>query len=219
MTEVQKKLPKFIETKARVWYRTLNKNGTGFLYRKDFDAMADDFISEFKLEEKVASELRSWMVDGWKAFIDCGTDSDNTKDIKAAAFSKDMIPHTFKVAEKILNGEFITEDMYIDAYTEVVSLFPDLFEFCFRKMVNVFFGVFDTDKDGMIDEADMIRGLRCFGFTKAEPVKAVYAELEKNSDGKVEFPTYIAAWIEFMKGEDENAPMGKYFTPEMCSTR
>ena len=175
--------------------------------RSDFNEMADSFISEFKLDEKAGGEIRGWLVHGWDTLIKY---SNPTVPGEKAMLSQDTTPFTLLIAEKMAKGERINEDLFINAYNEIFNTNQALFPTVLGQMVSSFFNVFDTDQDGYITAADMIRGLRCFGIDQSEALKNVFAGLDKSGGGKIDRDTYIAAWVEFMTGADENAPMAKY---------
>lgn len=211
MSKDEKKLSPFIESKARTWYKLTNKNKTGFMDRSDFSKMADSFISEFKLDDKAGEEIKGWLVHGWDTLIKY---SKATVPGEKAMLSQDTTPFTLLIAEKIAKGERINEDLFINAYDEVLNTNKALFPTVLGQMVSSFFNVFDTDQDGYITDGDMIRGLKCFGIDQSEALKRVFAELDKTGSGKIDRDTYIAAWVEFMTGSDENAPMAKYLNAD-----
>ncbi|KAL4227020.1 glycerol-3-phosphate dehydrogenase [Mactra antiquata] len=201
------KLPKIIEQKVRTWYRLHNKKKNGFMTKSDFVEMTQQFIEEYDLSTPVAEKVRSWLVHGWSSMIEfIKTSEDNGNAL-------DTVPTVLKVA-KILSSEGkVTEDMYVHAYIESMQLQPSPFPTCFRQMVSLFFNVFDTDKDGYLTVDDLIRGLRCFGITNTEAVRAVFNDIDVNNTGKIDMECYISAWVEFMTGTDANAAMAKHFTP------
>ena len=207
MSSCEQKLSPFIEGKARTWYRLTNKNKTGYMNKSDFNEMADCFISEFKLDEKSGEEIRGWLVHGWDTLIKY---SKPAAPGEKAMLSPDTTPFTLLIAEKMAKGERINEDLFINAYHEILNTNQALFPTVLGQMVSSFFNIFDTDQDGYITAEDMIRGLRCFGIDQSEALKNVFAELDKSGRGKIDRDTYIAAWVEFMTGADKNAPMAKY---------
>ena len=178
--------------------------------KSDFNDMADAFISEFKLDEDTGNEIRSWLVDGWDALIACSK-TKGEKPFESHEFS----PLTLKIAEKISKGDNIDEDLYINAFHEVLNTNKGLFQTVFSKMVSAFFNIFDTDKDGFVTEKDMIRGLKCFGIDQSEALKRVFAELDSTKSGKVDRESYVSAWVEFMCGNNEQAPMAKHLNPNI----
>ena len=214
MPKDQRKLPPFIEGKVRLWYRLTNKNKTGFMSKNDFNEMADTFISEFKLDDKIGKEIRSWLVDGWDALITQG----NAKPQAGAReplITKEAAPLTLKLAANISKGDKINEDLYVDAYSEILNISKDLFINVFAQMVSTFFSIYDTDRDGLISEEDMKRGLKCFGIDKSDALKKVFAELDTTGSGKVGRELYVSAWVEFFTGIDETAPMAKHLNPKI----
>lgn len=212
MQKGEKKLSPFIERKVRTWYRLTNKNKTGYMDRSDFNKLADSFILEYSLDDKTGGEIRGWLVDGWDTLIKyTKTETPGEK----ALLSPQTTPFTLLIAEKISKGERINEDLYINAYSEVLKTTKDLFPTVLGQMVTSFFNVFDTNHDGLITEADMIRGLKCFGIDKTEVLKNVFAEMDKCGNGNIDLESYISAWVEFMTGSDENAPMAKYIKPDI----
>ena len=212
MPKDAKKLAPFIESKARTWYRLTNKNKTGFMDKSDFNDMAETFIKEFKLDEKTGNELRAWLVDGWDALIEQG----KTKLAgEKSLVSQDTTPFTLLIAEKIAKGERINEDLYINAYNEVINANKELFPTVLAQMVSSFFDVFDTDNDGFITEENMVRGLKCFGIDQSDALRKIFSELDKSGSGKLDRDSYIAAWVEFMTGFNEGAPMAKYLNPDI----
>ena len=214
MPKGQKKLSPFIEGKVRLWYRLTNRNKTGFMAKTDFNEMADTFISEYKLDDKTGKEIRSWLVDGWDALITQGNAKPPAGGGKQM-ITKEIAPTTLTLAEKISKGESINEDLYIDAYSEILFISKDLFIAVFSQMVSTFFSMYDTDKDGLISEEDMKRGLKCFGIDKPEALKKVFAELDTTGSGKVGPEVYVSAWVEFFTGVDETAPMAKHLNPKI----
>lgn len=180
--------------------------------KSDFNEMADCFISEFKLDEQSGKEIRSWLVDGWDALITMGkTETEG----EAPLISKEATPLILLIADKITKGDKINEDLYIDAYNEVLNLNKGLFSLVFSQMVSAFFTVFDIDKDGYITLNDMIRGLTCFGIAQSDALKLVFAELDSAGSGKVDRDTYVSAWVEFMTGTNERAPIAKHLNPKI----
>ena len=206
------KLPLFIEGKVRLWYRLTNKNKTGFMSKMDFNEMADSFISEFGLAEKTGKEIRSWLVDGWDALI---AFSKTTVEGEEPLISQQTTPLTLMIAEKITKGDKINEDLYIDAYSEVLGINKGLFPAVFSQMVSAFFNIFDTNKDGFITVDDMTRGLKCFGIDQSDPLKLVFAELDSTGSGKIDRDTYVSAWLEFMTGMNKAAPIAKHLNPRI----
>ena len=210
MSKQQKKLEPFIEGKVRLWYRLTNKNKSGFMTKSDFNDMAEAFISEFKLDEATGKEIRSWLVDGWESLI---TYAKASAKGKQPLVSEKTTPLTLLIAEKISKGDQIDEDLYINAFHEVLKMNEDVFKVVFSQMVSAFFNIYDTDKDGLITETDMIRGLKCFGIDQSEALKEVFAELDSTGSGKVDRDSYVGAWVEFMCGTKEDAPMAKHLNP------
>ena len=207
MSKHESNLTPFVERKARAWYRLTNANKTGYMDRADFNKMADTFISEFELGEKQGAEIRAWLVDGWEALINqIKPDTPG----KPPLVSQESMPFTFLVAEKIANGDKINEELYLNAYQEVLNINKNLFPTVLTQMVSSFFDVFDTDSDGYITAENMIRGLKCFGIDKPDALTKVFAGLDTAGKGKIDKDTYAAAWVEFMTGSDEDAPMAKY---------
>lgn len=195
-----------------MWYRLHNKKRNGFMSRKDFIEMADSFIAEFKLDAEMAHEIRSWLVDGWSGLIKfMKTIGEGTK----PNIPIDKIPTVLMVAEKLSKDGTITEDEYTKAYAESLQIQPSPFPACFSEMLSFFFKIFDTDKDGFVTEKDFARGWRCFGIENSKAVKAIFAELDPSGTGKVDRDTYVGAWLEYMTGMDKNAPLAKYFTPDI----
>ena len=214
MPKGQKKLPPFIEGKVRLWYRLTNRNKTGFMGKADFNDMADTFISEYKLDDKTGTEIRSWLVDGWDSLIAQGNEKSPAGGGKPM-LTKEVAPITLALAEKISKGEKINEDLYIDAYSEILFISKDLFIAVFSQMVSTFFSMYDTDKDGLISEEDMKRGLKCFGIDQPDALKKVFAELDTTGSGKVGQEVYVSAWVEYFTGVDETAPIAKYLNPKV----
>ena len=207
MSKAETKLVPFIESKARLWYKLTNKNKTGFMDRTDYNKMADTFISEFKMDSKTGAEIRAWLVDGWEALIKFSktkTPGEN------CLVSQETTPFIILIAEKIAKGDRINEELYVNAYNEVLNINKDFYPTVLSQMVSCFFDVFDTDKDGFITAENMIRGLKCFGIDKPDALRKVFAELDTAGSRKLDKDSYVSAWVEYMTGTNEDAPMAKY---------
>ena len=90
--------------------------------------------------------------------------------------TKEIAPTTLTLVEKISKCESINEDLFIDAYSKILFISKDLFIAVFSQMVSTFFGMYDTDKNGLISEEGMKRGLKCFGIDQPDALKEVFAK-------------------------------------------
>ncbi|KAH3819694.1 uncharacterized protein LOC127881678 [Dreissena polymorpha] len=223
MTQVKNEttIDPFLESKIRVWYRANNKKRNGNMAKTDFKEMAECFIRAFELGPDDARTVRSWLVDGWATMIEymdtMAQRQDDTRksDTRSRMDPRDQIPTAIQMARYIAEEKTITEEMYVQAFREVLVLNPSPFLVYFTHMVEDFFDIFDDDGDNSITEEGMVKGLGCFGFANADSVRNVFKGLDVNGSGRVDRKTYVAAWVEFFQGTNRDTVMAKHFTLDM----
>ncbi|KAK3612079.1 hypothetical protein CHS0354_021766 [Potamilus streckersoni] len=203
---------KFVEGKTRVWYRMTNKKKNGFMTKKDYADMAQCFIDEFNPGEQKSVKLRAWLIEGWDILIKMGQKATPEH---PACFSSENTPKTLLISQTLSKGERITEDLYVQAYQEILRANSDLFKNCLQEMVTIFFSVFDTNGDGFICVEEMIHGLKCFGIDHEKALRKAFVEMDIRKEGKVDKDTYVQAWVDFMMNIDKDKPdvLSRHLTP------
>ena len=199
---------KFIENKVRIWFKMNDMKKCGSIGNEDYTAMAELFKNELSLPEDRAKELRHWLLNGWDILVEEGIALQKAG--KPGGLGSDVTPALIELNQKMKKGGKVTEDEYILAYKELVETNKMLFVKTFEKMVGNFFDAFDANSDGYVDANDLIRGWKCFGIDLPDAVRMIFSEMDTKQCGKIDKATYVGHWVEFMVGNEPNAPIAKF---------
>ncbi|CAI9730172.1 sarcoplasmic calcium-binding protein-like [Octopus vulgaris] len=191
----------FVKEKIRVWFKMMDTTKDGFMAKEDFELIANRFAVQYNLDEDRAKEIYGWLVDGFKKV-------DNEH-------SGDVMPLVTQMAEAIKNGAKISEDEYIGAIGQLMTVDPLMARNSLKSAVTLFFQIFDFDKDGFITCDELEKGLACFGYDNKEVIDKVFECMVKDHVGKMSQDEYVNAWLDFIFGEDKDNPFVKYFAPHL----
>ncbi|KAK3103002.1 hypothetical protein FSP39_015690 [Pinctada imbricata] len=198
----------FIDKKVRIWYKMNDVKKMGRMGRDDYNEMAEQFKRQLDLPEEKAKEIRHWLLNGWNILTEEGLALKMAS--QPGGLCAETTPALLEVNKKMNDGGKVSEDEYLLAYKQLIEVNKSLFQKTFEKMVGSFFDAFDVDADGYVDANDLIKGWKCFGIDFPDAVRMIFKEMDTNQKGKIDKTIYVAHWVEFMLGNDQNAPISKF---------
>ncbi|KAK6177179.1 hypothetical protein SNE40_015335 [Patella caerulea] len=190
----------FVEKKVRCWFRMMDINKNGSLGLDDFVLVADRFGQEYNLTTGERKNIQNWLQNGVMMILERGMST------------KTDLPLFEEIQKDIEKGKKVSEDRFVKAYAEFVTLNPASAKESMTEMVGVFFDIFDNDKNGFVSISEMAVGLKCFGMDPefAKSIGAMFKETE-NPDGKISRQSYIDLWVDFLVSENKDNPLLKAY--------
>ncbi|KAK7101681.1 sarcoplasmic calcium-binding protein-like [Littorina saxatilis] len=203
------KFTPFTDGKIRVWFRMIDVGKDGYMCKDDFLSIADRFVKEYSLSGGKATEVRDWLVDGWNIVLDMDKHKESVEEMMK------KMPLVVAMGNKVRSGARISEDEFTQAYGQLIEVYPQLAKESLEKMVGAFFEVFDEDSDCYITDAEMTSAMHCFGYDQPDLVKAAFASMDLDKDGKLSREEYVGGWVSFMLDQDKSNPFVKAFAPHL----
>lgn len=197
-----------VESKVRKWFQLNNLKRNGYISKQDFTDMSEAFKKEFNLSEKKFQAINTWLENGWDILIKKG------EEMKAkganGGISIDTTPILIEVGRKWRENGSISEDEYLTAFKEIVSINKNLFVETFEAMVGSFFDAFDVSDSGYITTETFQRGMKCFGMTNTEAVDMMFHAMDTKKEGKIDKERYVGHWVEFMTGDNKDGVIAQF---------
>ncbi|GAA2605562.1 EF-hand domain-containing protein [Actinomadura fulvescens] len=167
----------FLDRKLGRRFRTFDRDGDGFIQRKDFEHSASMMIEEFghKPDSPAAQRLLSLSLGLWD--------------------------HLATVADADDDGQ-ISETEYKNAFAAGLLETPDSFDAAYRPFLEAIMGIADTDADGRLTEDDHVRWTgSLMGLPQAD-AREVFQRLDSDSDGLITTGDLLEAIREYYFDDD-----------------
>ena len=92
-------------------------------------------MQEYSLSGDKAAEIRDWLVDGWTLDLDMDKQKETVEEMM------DKMPLVVAIGNQVRCGGKISEDEFVAAYGQLISVYPQLAKDSLEKMVGAFFEV------------------------------------------------------------------------------